>query len=162
MKILMETENKRLKIIFLDIDGVLVTNESMQRSGVGRHAEPDPSCVTALNEIIRQTGAKIVPTSSWRILGTEFVAEKLREWNVFGEVIGETPRISKHQDYYVSVGRAFEIDEWLNQNTDRVSSFVILDDSEDLQHLRDFQIKTDLENGLLEMHIAKALELLKD
>jgi len=74
---------------------------------------------------------------------------------------GETPKISKLEDFYISVGRSFEIDEWLTKHCE-VSSFVVLDDGDDMRHLAPYQVKTELECGLLPEHIHQAVEILGD
>ena len=64
-----------MKVIFLDIDGVLNTHESattLRESFVERGADLmgfnrfDKNCVARVNRITDETGAKIVISSSWR------------------------------------------------------------------------------------------------
>lgn len=69
-----------MKILFLDIDGVLnntatfIHNRQMQKKYVGyshRHFdEIDPKLLALVRHICEETGAKIVISSSWRILHT--------------------------------------------------------------------------------------------
>ena len=62
--------NKPVRVIFLDFDGVLNNGAS-----VGSHRERnrdnyggwDPACVSALNWLLKMTGAYIVISSSWKI-----------------------------------------------------------------------------------------------
>ena len=54
----------RIKIIFLDIDGVL--NCANSNSRCGSYIGIDDEKVKALLEIVEQTGAKIVLCSSWK------------------------------------------------------------------------------------------------
>jgi len=49
-----------LSLIFLDIDGVLVTAKTKDPS------RPDPEKVKIFNEIVRRTGAQVVLSSTWR------------------------------------------------------------------------------------------------
>ena len=60
-----------MKIIFLDIDGVLCTAKSvglLKTNIDGRLAKQfDPDCVVRLNHITDATGAQIVISSSWRL-----------------------------------------------------------------------------------------------
>src|SRR3989344_1376879 len=54
-----------IKIIFLDIDGVLVSYKSACQ--FGHYRTFLPSSVDALNHILESTGAQIVISSAWRI-----------------------------------------------------------------------------------------------
>ncbi len=67
-----------MKIIFLDIDGVLNHMYWLKKmKGVeGDKKFFDPDCVRRLNTITDKTGAKIVLSSSWRIGKTK---EQLKE-----------------------------------------------------------------------------------
>src|SRR5512135_1586605 len=82
-------------LVFVDFDGVLTNANSFDRSKGGRsglQAVADPACVRALNRVLRETGASIVVSSTWRLFGgLPFVRAKLGEWRVSGEVIGITP-----------------------------------------------------------------------
>ena len=49
-----------MKIIFLDIDGVL------NQTGNAASLPFDPNCVMYLNHVIKETGAHIVISSAWR------------------------------------------------------------------------------------------------
>ena len=51
-----------MKVIFLDVDGVLIHNESLD--GINLHI--DEENVKTLKEIVDKTDAKIVLSSSWR------------------------------------------------------------------------------------------------
>lgn len=55
------------KIIFLDIDGVIATPETIIRGAWGL----TPECQKKLGKIIEKTNAKIVVSSSWRLKNTE-------------------------------------------------------------------------------------------
>ena len=60
-----------MKIIFLDIDGVLNTYNSMDRFC--------PKAVSCLNEFVQESGAKVVISSSWRL---SWKIEEMREYFV--------------------------------------------------------------------------------
>lgn len=59
-----------MKIIFLDIDGVLNSDEYFDKIKYlkieGIESEIDRKKVKLLQEAVKQTGAKVVLTSSWR------------------------------------------------------------------------------------------------
>lgn len=57
-----------MKSIFLDIDGVLATEESSRLGWHEEFAYPfDIDCVAVLNEILKNTSAEIILTSNWRL-----------------------------------------------------------------------------------------------
>src|SRR5437016_7412087 len=51
----------RVRVIFLDIDGVLAPIRRWDRYG-----DLDPACVQVLNEIVARGGADVVVSSTWR------------------------------------------------------------------------------------------------
>lgn len=154
-----------MKIIFLDFDGVLNSrafeNAYPPAQSVGLapndrwiHAI-DPAAVELLNGVVRGSGAKVVISSTWR---RGFPIEKIRAFLVTrgfeGEVIDVTPS-------HVRAGaqRGDEIQAWLD-NHPEVTAFVILDDVDDMAHLLDRLVRTDIATGLRAEHCTKALELL--
>jgi hypothetical protein len=63
-----------MKLLFLDIDGVMTNDEPVINPN---HLYSfSPSCVDILNQILRTHDLKIILTSSWR---TVFDAEKLNQ-----------------------------------------------------------------------------------
>lgn len=125
-----------MKVIFLDIDGVLNTAHSMKKREVfiemGDHVvgfnQFDEICVENFNKLIEATGAKIVISSTWREgcvrNGTfHLLVEHLKKQGVKGEVIGHTPVTWKGV-------RNREIDMWLEENKESsgVEKYVIIDD----------------------------------
>lgn len=136
-----------MKIVFLDIDGVLnselFASESMRQieeGGTPPKKSIDPFCVGNLNTITERTGAKIVLSSSWRSAydSCEEANKEFEEFGMTGEIIDRTPRL----DYVgvpSSVPRGCEIKAWIDMNTGRIgqhsflfNDFVILDDDDDM------------------------------
>jgi hypothetical protein len=119
-----------MKVIFLDIDGVLNSNDWY----VYRHGkmlagdivkeyplhEFDPKAIVRLNKIIAQTGAKIIVSSTWRKgRRIEDLQELLTNVGCIGEVIDITPSmygtsIGGQKDGY-TIPRGCEIDWSLNK-----------------------------------------------
>jgi len=151
-----------MKIIFLDIDGV-VNNQDITRFHQGRAGEYaygvftgedyfDPHCVENLNEIIRTTGAKLVISSSWRLLfDMETLSDFFVKQKIEGEIIDYTNRYKGE--------RGHEIQEWLTRHPE-VESFVILDDDSDMAHLLPYHVKTSWKKGLEKKHIKLAVDML--
>lgn len=82
-----------MKLIFLDIDGVLVTSRHMVQSKKYFGHEFDPECVRNLQEVLEITEAKIVVSSSWREGRTLKQLQSIFEINGIKNVIGMTPII---------------------------------------------------------------------
>lgn len=95
-----------MKIIFLDIDGVLNTERNNNKN-YGRPRPFDPEAISALNKIIKETDAKIVISSSWRYMyDTESMGELLfLEGLPKDIVIGENPKPSDN-------GYSFGFEDW--------------------------------------------------
>ena len=140
------------RLVFLDFDGVLNCDRSRQELGTKyRFAR---SSVAALNLVLRQTGAFIVITSSWRDSwslrdNAEFLE---RDGILSGRVVGKTPTSERE--------RGVEIDAWLRSVPYPVESFVILDDREDMGTHRKRLIRVDPEVGLGEVQARRAISLL--
>lgn len=94
-----------MKVIFLDIDGVLNLEDS------GRHLEWDRKAVDGLRECLRETGAKIVISSSWReYFNVNGLIILFLSHGICGEnIIGVTPQIYPGK----ADERALEIKAWL-------------------------------------------------
>jgi hypothetical protein len=120
-----------MKIIFLDIDGVLNSQDwyIFRRENVAMDAteaqypfyEFDPRAVARLNRIIEETSAKIVVSSSWRSGQTvETLQKLLNSVGVVGEVVGLTPHLWCRKPYEDMCGyripRGCEIDWWLDNH----------------------------------------------
>jgi hypothetical protein len=161
-----EIERKSMKVIFLDIDGVL--NCSSTRERIDGIFFVEDQKIEYLKEIIECTGAVVVLSSTWRIGWAwmqhnpdyhdkhfEMLRDKLQEHGI--QLFGRTPT-SNHGV------RGLEIDEWLRHHSD-VESFVILDDDSDMDKHIGRLVKTRWRStgaggGLLRKHIRPAIELL--
>lgn len=123
-----------MKLIFLDIDGVL--------NGHDKHRHPngycgiDPACVYRLNRIVAETGAYLVISSAWRYLlgpkgGMSPVGFKsmLMTYGLDRsvEVVGRTPLDERISDRGPQVGH-YLAGPAVNG---RLDSYVILDDGSD-------------------------------
>ncbi len=140
------------KIVFLDFDGVLNSDQSV--SHLGTRYRFWPPSIKALNHLLRQTGARIVVTSTWREHWTlrENAGALQRDGVLPGCVVGKTP---------ASAGeRGLEIDSWLRSVPYTVASFVILDDKDDMAMHRDRLVQVDPRTGLGLPQAQRAIELL--
>ena len=110
-----------MKVIFLDIDGVLNSDEYIDKvkrlNLQGIEKEIDIEKVKILKKIIDETGAKVVLSSSWRYTkNAKYLKELLSEYGIY---VDSTP--------FMQNERGLEIKQWLSYNPD-VEDFIILDD----------------------------------
>ena len=141
------------KIIFLDFDGVLNSEQSVQAFGTRyRFAQ---SNVAALNQILRQTGAWLVITSSWRegLMLAELGHFLERDGVLPRRVLGRTRSLEDQP-------RGMEIAAWLRSAPYPVSSFVILDDRDDMAMHQHRLVQTNPHTGLNLSHAERAIALL--
>ena len=164
-----------IKIIFLDIDGVIATPKSIDEAGFWTFTK---ECQDNLGIILKETGAKIVVSSSWRLHTVKDTVEDLREKGFLycDSIIGVTIRAYHYiqKGIHLSIPRGVEIKQWIdthvhsNNGKDFIRkvlfldySYVILDDDVDmlLEHTHQF-INTNPDNGLTVEEANKAIEIL--
>lgn len=125
-----------MKVIFLDIDGVLNVC-SLERDMYGSlfHEE----FVNNLGHIIDSTNASIVISSSWRYSGLDTMKCMWKYRCLPGEVIDITPFKSKKEKsssnwtnlpFHERNERGEEINDWLELHPE-VTSYCIIDDDDD-------------------------------
>lgn len=151
-----------MKIIFLDIDGVLTTEQSyasatMIDGYLFVPFRPDP--VENLNKLVKDTGAKVVMSSSWRYgKSVKDLRALLLNEEVECDLIDKTPEI--HKD----ACRGQEIQCWFMENKDlNIESFVILDDNCSMDITQRYSnrfVDTSGIIGLTEDDVEKAKEIL--
>ena len=157
-----------MKVIFLDVDGVLNSEVSrehdMEKFDNWMEREVSEIHVNNLKKIVEATGAKIVLSSSWRFdhpkaTGRELIVDPLmrvldRKLKAVGlDIIDVTP------DLHGKI-RGLEIQDWLNKHSD-VEGFVILDDDTDMtEEQKSCFVNTTFKNGLTEELANKAIEIL--
>lgn len=151
-----------MKVIFLDIDGVLNSDEYFDKienlNVQGIESEIDVNKIILLKKAIDETKAKVVLTSSWRYTKK---AKSLKDLLLRYEIhVDSTP--------FINNTRGLEIKKWLSDNPN-VENYVILDDeifdSYD-EELMNKLIKISNENGknfgegLLPKDVNKVIERL--
>ena len=120
-KLFRANEPKQRKIIFLDFDGVMLTDRHQQPLQDEYGAVFDPACVEQLKQIINSTGADIVVTSTWKIdLGAGGIRMMWTDRHLPGKFIGVTPNIN-------SIHRGEEIAAWLTAHGNDCR-YAIIDD----------------------------------
>lgn len=156
-----------MKVIFLDIDGVLNSEkwmvERFQTEGKHRNNYPlcefDPQAINLLNKILVETDSKIVISSTWRLGRTiEELSTLFETLDIQGEIIDITPCFLNERKYGKTI-RGDEIKHWLENN--EVESYVIIDDDNDMRPEQRLNfIKTSWKFGLQDYNTEDAIKIL--
>lgn len=166
------------KLIFLDFDGVLNSNLFYQQTRVrgedGKLQLPipevdlDPRNVKYLNKLIKDTEAKVVVSSTWRLGRTVEELQKILESVGFvGEVIDKTKDLRYGDGGKWSV-RGNEIHCWMDENHTKYDfdqyhfkNYVIFDDDSDMLYWqRNNYIQIDSYCGLTPNNVFRAEKIL--
>lgn len=114
-----------LKVIFLDLDGVLNTDDFLHQC-IHTDDGIDPKLITILNRIIKDTNTKIVISSDWRHGKTMAQLQAiLDKFGFVGDIVGMTDDNDK--------SRWSQIVDWMDNI--EVDDFVILDDMDVMSHV---------------------------
>ena len=175
------------KIIFLDIDGVLNSNDWYVRrkdhyemdavENQYPFYEFDPEAINRLNAIIELTNAKVVVSSSWRHgRSVEELQMILDTVGFVGEVIDKTVHFGGIDGY--TIPRGCEIEHWLEKkgfqrinwsiekqqmyiDKSQVKNYIILDDDSDMLYTqKEHFIHTSWKSGLTDELMHKSIEIL--
>lgn len=165
-----------MKVLFLDIDGVLNSEQScvfwhnkrdqskweneMYTSWTGSLKEYlalefCPIAVSNVEELMRRVPElKIVVSSTWRLGETvESLKAMFKPFKLISDaIVGVTPSIRL-------TPRGNEIQAWLDKHPE-VTRFVIVDDDMDMEHLVDKLIQTSPIHGFLYGDMLKAVGIL--
>jgi hypothetical protein len=149
-----------MKIIFLDIDGVLNCENGFKDGfcnyrtmNVGSDEKDHyqqfyPPSKKLINKLIEETNAKIVISSIWRHSGIEFMKRVWESEKMSGEIIDVTPSLRNSNIKY-TIPRGCEIDFWLDNTgfhrinwskeeqlkyveKSGVDNYIIIDDDSDM------------------------------
>lgn len=164
-----------MKIVFLDIDGVLNSIE-WAKAGNGFGCPPGlskrctkerlkwcPAMVKRLRRIVESSGASIVIMSSWRGYGKSAVRKWRAMFSAYGwrnaPILGETPDLTRQRSsgLYVAIQRGEEVAQWLNEHPHVVDRYVCVDDGSDFLPGQPL-VQTSMEYGLTEADVARCLE----
>ena len=157
-----------MKIVFLDIDGVL-NSDDWYKSGEAKKAYEktkivsdyhfDPSAWSLVEKLLIETGAKIVLSSSWRNFTLEstlkdFTGTKFEVLNKY--IVGITPRSRLRN-------RGKEIETFIKNTDIKIDKYVIIDDDTDFNTEQlPYFVRTDWFQGITEENYNKAKKILNN
>lgn len=169
-----------MKVIFLDIDGVLNSDAYAARyhkeilREKGYHIFVDPEAVNRVKKICDETGAKIILSSSWRMFDLKNTIEDLNRYRdlrpIIDLIIGITPRLicdrrGTEINYVIP-----RIDECIEKGLidekykgEKIDLYIIIDDNDDMVSFQqDLLIHVDSWKGLTDEDADKAIDLLNN
>ena len=165
------------KVLFLDIDGVLNTERQhwhCQMNGI----EPidrfgyafNPKAVANLANILTETGAEIVISSSWKSIGLANIVDMWEYRGLPGKIIDTTPNTVSDEfllnanldDMELLPIRGMEIKEWLTNRGKQVSHYAIIDDESGmLPEQQSHFVQTNPQFGITKKDVEKVTNILK-
>lgn len=164
-----------MKIVFLDIDGVLRTCRGVKTPCP--YVRPtrwlEGYRVERLNDLLREEDAFIVISSTWRVEMSQGDLSSLLETQgvLEGRIIGTTPQLFEdlpvpplangHQPYK-RAPRGREIRAWLSEFDGDVTGFVVLDDDCDMEGVEDHFVHVDGYLGLTRDDVREAQRILRE
>jgi len=147
-----------MKIIFLDIDGVL--NSADYYKKVAKKGKDwnrfNPLAVEIIKRLVVEFNSEIVITSSWRFGAVKELKNELIKSGLIKHL---------HKDWKTPVihpssqSRGNEIRTWL-ENHKQVDNYIIIDDDDNIlnEQMGNF-IKTDINEGITEKHYYSARDI---
>lgn len=119
-----------IKVLFLDIDGVLNTDRQQWHCQMNCITpidefgyEFDHKAVDNLATILEETCAEIVISSSWKFLGLQTLQKMWEDRKLPGTILDITPD---------GKSKGWEINEWLMECESQVNRYAIIDDENDI------------------------------
>lgn len=149
---------EKIKVIFLDVDGVLNSFQTLRRTTWSGCVFVGSRQMKNLQHIVKTTGAKVVLSSVWRYdrddpkVNSDFLELK-------AELLRYGIRLHDFTPELPSAHRGAEIDEWLKAHNE-VDGFVILDDRSDIEPNKDRWVQTTMSRGLGKAETEKAIQIL--
>ena len=157
-------------IIFLDFDGVICNPRAcLAVRNNGMYSYLDPIACLLVKRLCEDNNAKLVISSSWRIIHDregikgilsaacpglgEYVWDSATWWKTTSAVF--------QNDVHGGCGRGMEIKHWIDNHYAEFQHFVILDDDSDMEPLMESFVKTDAYDGISFMNFLQAEKILQ-
>ena len=137
-----------MKIIFLDIDGVLTSLRTcVALDGGGLWTEFDPVGVAIIKRLCENHNYKIVISSTWRWGNADRLHEQLTKHNL---------KQFLHEDWrteLLNTNRGAEVHRWLSKHPETLEYLIFDDDSDFTDEQKPNLILTDPMNGITDENI---------
>lgn len=123
-----------MKVIFVDVDGPLAYGTYMEgRFKIGKISMPYPwvkEACDALAQIIKETDAKVVISSDWKLHYTlEQLGQIFEHYNIPNVIIDKThAKRTSAFSYELELERSTQIMDWVDEHKDEIESWIAIDD----------------------------------
>jgi hypothetical protein len=144
-----------VRVLFLDVDGVLNRTGFRPDEVVGLRSWIEPELAQRLSDVLRETGAEIVLSSDWRC-GRELphLRDELRAAGIDAPLLGVTPILTAEP-------RWREIEAWMTAHDVGPDAVVIVDDGFDMGALAARFVRASPLNGLDEAVASAIVKLFR-
>ncbi len=157
-----------MKAIFLDIDGVIATPDTMianfEQNREPHEMQYDQLAMNNLGAIVAVTGAIVVLSSSWRAdlnSGSDYVEAIVS--NLLDQLAAAGAPISDATPMIGGADRSVEIGAWLDEHP--CDAYVIIDDLARFEQRPEVAeghlVLIEDSNGIRASHVAQALRILR-
>ena len=156
-----------MKIVFLDIDGVL-NHEKFYKDfhfnkiikAQHRKNNIDPRSAKLVVDLCKQTGAKIVISSSLRFDGLDELTKRLRIAGIKDKYVLDVCSLERPHEFS-GTNRGTVIQRYIDEHN--IDKYIILDDDTDmLEHQKPYFIKISRWTGFTEVNLKTAINILKN
>lgn len=148
--------DKLPNIIFLDFDGVICNPRAcLATRQSGMYSYLDPIACLLIKRLCEDNNAKLVISSAWRIgHDLDYIQSVLNAacpslgeyvWN--NQTWWKTP-CHLYDSVHANTSRGMEIKNWIDNHTDEIGYFAIIDDNSDMDELVDYLVLTDAYDGI--------------
>lgn len=144
------------RVLFLDIDGVVLSGEELWASGNNRYLPPHK--IALVKEVCDRAGAIIVVSSTWRF--SDDTEGQLQHAGLSLHRDWRTPSAGRIGSIFIGKIRGDEIAGWLMDHPE-VESWAIVDDDSDMQpgQLPRF-VQTPFATGIDREHVDRLVSIL--
>jgi hypothetical protein len=146
-----------LKVLFLDIDGVVLSGEELWRTGNNRYLPPEK--IALVNDVCERTGACVVVSSTWRrfdecadLLRFAGLRHIHKDWRTSLE--------GREGILFKGEVRGEQIKRWLAEHPETCAYAIVDDDSDMLPEQMGRFVKTAFPTGLEQSHADALVECL--
>jgi hypothetical protein len=137
----MPLETDKVRILFLDVDGVLNRTGFRPGQSLGLRSWIEPDLARRLTDVLKVTGANVVMSSDWRQgRSLQELQAELAAAGVECTLIGMTPVLGQ--------ARWREIEAWIVEHDVAAASIVIVDDGYDMGPFASRFVRASPLNGL--------------
>jgi hypothetical protein len=147
-----------LKVLFLDIDGVVLSGQDLWNTGNNRYLPPEKIALIA--EVCEKAGAVIVVSSTWRFSDDTFGALQSLGLPLHPDWRTAMPKMQGL--IWIAEGRGHEIADWLARHPETSAYAIVDDDSDMLPAQAAHFVQTPFEVGIQQSHADALVAILSE